>query len=137
MHGEVTPYNMNPEAFKYTWHRNMPTPAFARLDYLIISSGLKNLMENIEIKPGFCSDHSLLLIDLKLTNFERGRGSWMINNKILEYEAVIDQIKTIINKTMDNNVEMDCAQRWELIKISISQFCQMQSNFWLKKERKR
>ena len=70
----------NPEKFQFKWKRSAPTIAFARLDYFLISSGLIGNVEDIQIMPCFRSDHSPVILDLKLGEIERGPGNWKINN---------------------------------------------------------
>jgi exonuclease III len=48
----------------------------ARLDYILISESPLNMVEKLSIKPGYRSDHSALVIELKFDKFTRGLGLW-------------------------------------------------------------
>ena len=54
-----------------------------RLDYLLISQSLSNIVENFSIKPGYKSDHSVVVMELKFNPFIRGHGLWKFNNSLL------------------------------------------------------
>jgi hypothetical protein len=57
----------------------------ACLDYrsILISESLSNMVEKFTIKPGYRSDHSAVVIELKFNKFTRGRGLWKSNNSLL------------------------------------------------------
>mgnify|MGYP003691480061 CR=1 FL=1 len=54
-----------------------------RLDYILISQSLSNIVENFSIKPGYRSDHSAVVMELKFNTFSRGHGLWKFNNSLL------------------------------------------------------
>ena len=47
---------LNPDKKVFTWRRKTPFKQ-ARLDYILISESLSNIVEQILIKPGYRSDH--------------------------------------------------------------------------------
>ena len=48
------------------------------LEYILISESLSNVVEYFLIKPGYRSDHSTVILELKFNSFERGFGSLII-----------------------------------------------------------
>ncbi len=62
---------------KYTWYGTRGQPqrqGHCRLDMILVSFGLVNNVTENNIKLGFQSDHSMLLIDLNLVQCEKGLG---------------------------------------------------------------
>ena len=57
-------------------------------------------MEEIDISPGFRSDHSLISIRLNLSKIDRGRGYWKFNNALLKDEHYTQKIKLLIKETI-------------------------------------
>lgn len=54
-----------------------------RLDYILISESLSNSIESYIFKPGYRSDHSIVIVELKFNSFKRGHGLWKFNNSLL------------------------------------------------------
>ena len=42
-----------------------------------------SLVNKVEIKPGYRTDHSSVELKLKLSDFNCGRGFWKFNNSLL------------------------------------------------------
>lgn len=71
---------LNPDKKAYTWRKKHPFKQ-GRLDYILISENLSNIVENVSIKSGYRSDHSAVVFEFKFNTFLRGRGLWeFINN---------------------------------------------------------
>lgn len=64
----------------------------------MISNSLSNIVENFDIKSGYRSDHSIVVLELKFNPFERGRGLWKFNNSLLTDMVFIDKVKEIIDR---------------------------------------
>ena len=56
----------NPDGEKFSWRCTSQTLAMARLDYFLIANSLMGSVDEIDIVPGFKSDHSILHTVLKL-----------------------------------------------------------------------
>ena len=54
----------NPEDFAFTWKRKAPSLVMPRLDYFIVTSGTVDWIDNVYIKPGIKSDHSLIGLEI-------------------------------------------------------------------------
>ena len=96
---------LNPDRKAYTWRKKNPLKQ-GRLDFFLISDSLPNLVENCMIKPGYRSDHSIVLLELKFNPFKRGRGLWKFNNNLLtdkEYVLKVKEtIQSISGQYLDN-----------------------------------
>ena len=68
------------------------------MDYILISESLSNVVENFTIKPGYRSDHSAVIVELKFNSFERGRGFWKFNNSLLTDKIYVDKVKETIER---------------------------------------
>ena len=83
----------NPNKRRYTWHRHSPLKQ-ARLDYILTSDTLVDLVDTTDIKPSYKSDHSFLYLRLTLTKFKTGKGIWKFNTRYLrdpEYVRIINK----------------------------------------------
>ena len=87
----------NPNTQKFTWHaRNK----LSRLDYWLISSDVLETVENVQILPGYRSDHSLVALNLSLNSHDKGPGLWKFNNSLLRDKAYVQQVKACIQNTV-------------------------------------
>ena len=75
----------------------------ARLDYILISESLSNIVEKLSIKPGYRA----VVIELKFNKFTRGRGLWKFNNSLLTDKTYIDKVKETISKVHDQYQHTD------------------------------
>ena len=70
---------MNPDVKRYTWRKKNPVKQ-ARLDYFLVPSSMTDIIETINIKPGYRSDHSIMEMQITTSNFTHGSGTWKFNN---------------------------------------------------------
>ena len=88
------PYReLYPELKKFTWRKNNPIKQ-ARLDFYLISQGLNQHVHDIHILNSYRSDHSPIMLHLKMNNFIIGKGLWKFNNSLLhdiEYSAAVKE----------------------------------------------
>ena len=78
------------------------------------------MINDVDIKPGLCSDHSMIRLNIELsyTN-RRGRGFWKFNNDLLTEQTYIELIKKTINNIKCNVNMTDKNQYWEFVKCQI------------------
>lgn len=88
----------NPNKRSYTWYRRNPVRK-ARLDYFLISEEMMTLVDNCDIRPGYKTDHSMVTLNLKFSDFTRGRGFWRFNNSLLKDKTYIEKVKETILHT--------------------------------------
>ena len=70
-----------PESRRYTWRRKTP-PQQSRLDFFLISDLLSTLVTDVDIKAGYRSDHSMIILTLTLGKESRSRLLWKFNNSL-------------------------------------------------------
>ena len=85
----------NPEKLEYTWSRNNPLKC-GRLDMLFVNTQLTSSVQNVTIMPGYRTDHCLVVMQIQLTEVERGPGIWKFNESVLQDSEYINIIKTAI-----------------------------------------
>lgn len=95
---------MHPDLKLYTWHSNQKPPIFCRLDYFLISSNISNKVSKCNITTGIKSDHSLIYLNLDLTNRDRGPSYFKLNNSVILEDDYQRQIRNSIAETVENNV---------------------------------
>lgn len=88
---------LNPSKRVFTWRKKTPFKQ-GRLDYILISENVSNIVENFVIKPGYRSDHSAVILELKFNTFQRGRGLWKFNNSLLIDKTYIQKVKDTIQQ---------------------------------------
>ncbi|WAQ93481.1 YTX2-like protein [Mya arenaria] len=92
---------------------------YSRLDYFIISEYLRNTIPKCDIKPGYKTDHSTVLLTPNTLEQKRGPGYFKINNNIINHTEYQNQIKTAIMETVQINSNYNPNTLWELIKGTI------------------
>ena len=56
-----------------------------------------SLVGKVDISPGYRTDHSLIELELKISDFIKGRGFWKFNNQLLKNKEYILKMKDIIS----------------------------------------
>ena len=109
----------HPDLNGYTWRRLKPSPKFSRLDYFIISDTFLQYINNIQVHPGYHTDHSSVELLASFGEVKCGPGYWKLNNSLLRDPVYVDKINCLIDihlKTHEDMSRMDC---WELLKLSV------------------
>ena len=122
---------LNPELRHYTWGRkrqkNSDTKMFARLDFFLVSDSIVNRVITVDHKPGFNTDHSMVMMTVKSGLQKRGRGFWKFNTKLLEDKLFVSGARKVI-RTAEAKYEMvNPITKWELVKCELISFCQRYS----------
>ena len=89
-----------PNLTRYTWFKKNPVKK-GRLDFFLVSEELLSLVNKIEMKPGYRTDHSTVEIEFKITKFDRGRGFWKFNNALLRDKEYVDKVKETIKSIVE------------------------------------
>lgn len=98
----LDPFRENyPTQKKFTWKRRNPCKQ-ARLDFFLISESLMQSVKNTTIGSSYRSDHSIVILDLNLTNFNHGKSFWKHNNSLL---IDPDYLKQINKKILDTKLQ--------------------------------
>ena len=126
--------NLHPDMSTYTWHRRNPSYLACRLDFFLCSFGMANLVTGASISAGFRSDHSIIKLKTSLIENKRGPGYWKLNCSCLNNIDYVNEIKSVIRETLNDNRALDYALQWEMIKMNVRgktiEFCSR-----IKKER--
>ena len=69
-----------------------------RLDYFLLSQELNVQVKKANISPGYCSDHALVSLELKVNDIKRGKPLWKFNNSLLRDKEYAKLVKDTILK---------------------------------------
>ncbi|KAK6195898.1 hypothetical protein SNE40_001230 [Patella caerulea] len=86
-----------PNLKKYTWRKKNP-PKQARLDFFLVSNSLMPKITTTRIETKYRSDHSPVLLEIKLSDLQKGQGLWKLNTSLLKDKQYIDLIKNLIKE---------------------------------------
>lgn len=117
---------MHPDERKYTWLRNNPLKA-GRLDMFFVSDSILNSLTDVEIIPGYRTDHNAIILSIQ-SKQQRGNGMWKFNISHLNDEKYVEIVKTCISQTLqqyaipvyDSSVYADYKQ-YETVQLVISE----------------
>ena len=89
---------MHEDTKKYTRRRLNPKKKQARLGYVLVSDPLFSCIVDSDIVPGYRTDHSGIIIKLKLQENEREKGYWKFNNTLLKDKKYTEEVKKRLRK---------------------------------------
>ena len=89
---------LNPDKMKYTWRKKNPIKQ-SRLDYFLISESLVPSIQVVDHENSYRSDHTPVVLTLKLTEFKHGKGFWKFNNSLLKDREYVNLVKSQIKET--------------------------------------
>ena len=110
--------NRNPDSAKFTFVKKRPYVA-SRLDYILLEASVDSWCDNIQIIPGFRSDHSAVVANILPYSCERGRGYWKLNNQVLYETNFVKKINTVIEETEQRSHRLPPDEQFEMIKLNI------------------
>ena len=84
-----------PDLRKYTWRKKNPIKQ-ARLDFFLISNNLMFMVRKIDIENSYRSDHSGVVLHMKINELKKGPGLWKFNNLLLRDKDYVKEIKKVI-----------------------------------------
>ena len=91
-----------PNTKRYTWRKHNPLKQ-ARLDYFLVSNTLSDIVPRCSIKPGYRSDHSIIMMEFELNKFKMGKGIWKMNNSLLKNSEYLKTINNAIPEEIIKN----------------------------------
>ena len=59
---------------------------------------MADLIKTGDIKPGYRSDHSIITMDIILSNFSHGKRTWKFNNSLLQNRDYLNLVNKIIQE---------------------------------------
>ena len=108
----------NPGKNRYTWFKVKPTLLMERLDYILVSANLANIILDSDIDPKYASDHALPHITLKTAMFtEPGPGYWKLDTRLLQNQEFKEMVLQEISS--EENSQLSIKEKWELVKMKI------------------
>ena len=90
---------LNPDSKTYTWQKYNENKQ-SRLDFFLVSSTLLPFVKKADIKPGFCSDHSSISLEIDFSQFKRGKGFWKFNSSLLKDPEYVSKVKDTIKRVV-------------------------------------
>ena len=85
----------NPDKLEYTWSRNNPLKR-GRLDKLFVNIDLISSVTEAVIEPGYRTDHSLVVMKMRVKEVEKGSGIWKMNDSVLQDSEYVELVNTTI-----------------------------------------
>lgn len=102
----------------FTWSRKNPVRKQARLDFFLVNENCFPYVYETSIISGFRTDHSSILLKVRLHDNERGRGYWKFNNSLLKDKKYIQLVKETINEVKETYVHNENSQNHNNINVS-------------------
>lgn len=94
----VDPYRqLYPDIKRYTWRKSNPLKQ-ARLDFFLVSENFNQYVHDVQIQNSYRSDHSPIVLEIKLNDFKIGKGLWKFNNSLLYDADYVKIVKELINR---------------------------------------
>ena len=56
---------------------------------------------DVSTLPSYRSDHSSVVLSVKINEFKKGKGLWKFNTSLLKDREYVEEIKKCINKIKD------------------------------------
>ena len=113
----------NPDSRIFTWHNTRNQ--HSRLDYFLLSGDIIPTIDSSDIRPGYRTDHSLITVNVSLSNQNKGAGYWKFNNSLLQDETYIKETIGCITQTTefysDNNHQLTIGDQlfYDMLKLEI------------------
>ena len=85
----------------FTWRRLNPEKKQARLDYFLVSEENFQYCYDCKVVPGYRTDHSGIILKLKLNQNAKGRSYWKFNNSLLKDTVYIELVKKTIGQVLN------------------------------------
>ncbi len=81
--------------------------------------GLTGFVDSSSIKPGHCTDHSMISMSLSLHNNPHGCGFWKFNGSLLQNTNYVTLVKKVIDETMVIIKKSMAQLLWDTVKDQI------------------
>ena len=69
----------------------------ARLDFFLMSEELLTMIESVYIKNGYRTDHSIVHLEIKISDTCKGGGFWKFNTSLLKDNTYVNKVKEVIH----------------------------------------
>ena len=88
----------------------------SRIDYVLVDTAIESWFTDVNIIPGFRSDHAGVTTKLLPHSCARGRGYWKLNNQILYEINYVTEINNVIDETVVLAEDLTPDKKWEMVK---------------------
>lgn len=105
--------------FRATFIRRKPTILMERIDYIFVSSAIRQNILSLDIMPAFVSDHATPSIVFNFISLIPGKGYWKFNKLLLEDETFVALIIDTIGEVFVNMKDLNMTLKWDLLKLAI------------------
>lgn len=85
----------------FTWRRLNPEKKQARVEFFLVSEENFQYCYDCKVLPGYRTDHSGIILKLKLNQNEKGRSYWKFNNSLLKDTTYIELVTKTIGQVLD------------------------------------
>ena len=109
----------NPDKRTYTFRRKKPKYVARRIDFVLCEQSLSGWIKDIQIKPSFKSDHSIVECEIEPHFTKRGKGVWKLNNSVLKEKKYCDIINETIESAVNMSNSLNPGERWDAIKLQV------------------
>ena len=92
----------------------------SRIDLTLASPSFMSHVVDSSIGISYMSDHAPVIVDFTLEQDSQGPGFWRLPQYILSDPAYIHTIDNVIEDTVAKNRDLDPAQLWDFLKLSVS-----------------
>lgn len=98
---------LNLDTKRYTWRRTSPTQQ-SRLDFFLLSNSLSSYVTNVDIMPGYKTDHSIITVNLQFGPLSKRNSFWKFNSSLLKDKEYGDMVNDTINNIMQEYASTSC-----------------------------
>ena len=112
----------------FSWSRHNPFVA-RRIDYIFANQFLIPFINKCEIKSLGHSDHRAVYCQLEFYDFQRGKGSYKMNDKLFEDSIFKETVRKLIKENIEILSDIDPILKWSIIKIRVRELCQQFGKF--------
>ena len=108
---------LHPDRHGYTWRRSR---LHERLDWILISAEIQQMVTEIRVLPGYRSDHDMVVLKIEVESFKRGPGFWKLNTSLLRDKDYVEKMNKLLDIEMSSKKYYDSKKKhWEIIKFAI------------------
>ncbi len=119
--GLIDPWRAaNEGVSRFTWRSAGPIIKQSRLDFFLISDDVYNQVTKANIRSGYKTDHSIVTLKIKISNFKQGRGFWKLNVSLLNDEEYVRKVKQTLKDTVEQYKKDDQAEDKPIHEVELS-----------------
>ena len=90
------------------------------MDYIFVTENICSLIERTDIMPSYATDHSMVVITIRFSNIDRGKGFWKMNTSMLRDNDYVESINGTIEEVMKQQFKT-AREKWDFLKFKIKE----------------